>query len=216
MSALPDSIGAFARGVGRVLRVPTGAMLVLATAALTLATLLAVVNAVTADTLTAGHVVVLALPVVLAVPVVVFAIRRRRWFRLTTRSTGPVVSTEILSPDDLADRVEEQMRGQPGAEDVQVVLDAFTESQLPAGYGGGRRGRVNRWLGSGRLGVVGYALGRVEKAQRALLVAAGGPVQAPYLRDDLRISGLALIGTLLAIPLASLLAIILALVLLSS
>ncbi|WP_139177633.1 hypothetical protein [Ruania alba] len=213
MSALDESIGAFARGIGRFLRLPTGALLILATAALTLATVLAVVNALTAEPMTVGHVVVLALPVLLAAPVVAFAIRRRRWLRLTETSSGPVVSTEVLGPDDLADRVEEQMRGQPGAEDVQVVLDAFTESQLPAGYGAGRMGR---WLGSGRLGIVGYAFTRVEKAQRALLVAAGGPMHAPYLKDDLRISGLALLGTVLVVPLASLLAIILALVLLTA
>ncbi len=42
---------------------------------------------------------------------------------------------------------------------------------------------------------------RVEAAQRALLRAAGGPVNAPYLRDDLRVTLLAFLGTVAAIPL---------------
>lgn len=42
---------------------------------------------------------------------------------------------------------------------------------------------------------------RVEAAQRALLRAAGGPVKAPYLRDDLRVTLLAFLGTAAAIPL---------------
>ncbi len=218
VSAVPESIDALARGVGRVMRLPTLVLVTLASLASGVALVLAVVNVLTAPSLGVGEIVVLAVAVLFAAPVVTFAIRRRRWLRLSASSTGPVVTTELLSPDDLADRVEEEMRGQPGAEDVRVVLDAFTESQLPAGYGQ-RRGAgrfVGRFLGSGRLGLAGYALTRVEKAQRALLVAAGGPVRAPYLKDDLRLSALALVGTLLAIPLASLLAIILALVLLTA
>lgn len=43
---------------------------------------------------------------------------------------------------------------------------------------------------------------RVEAAQRAGLRAAGGLVNAPYLRDDLRVTLGALIGTIAAIPLA--------------
>jgi len=42
---------------------------------------------------------------------------------------------------------------------------------------------------------------RVEAAQRALLRAAGGPVNAPYLRDDLRVTLVAFLGTVAAIPL---------------
>lgn len=43
---------------------------------------------------------------------------------------------------------------------------------------------------------------RVEATQRALLRAAGGPVNAPYLRDDLRVTLVAFLGTVAAIPLA--------------
>ncbi|MDN5559704.1 MAG: hypothetical protein L0G23_09765 [Ruaniaceae bacterium] len=42
----------------------------------------------------------------------------------------------------------------------------------------------------------------VEATQRAMLQAAGGPVNAPYLKADLRITMVAFAGTLAAIPLS--------------
>mgnify|MGYP001815729512 CR=1 FL=1 len=57
-------------------------------------------------------------------------------------------------------------------------------------------------------------LPRVEAAQRAALAAAGGPIQAPYLKDDLRITLVALLATLAAIPLGTLGAIVTAILLL--
>lgn len=42
----------------------------------------------------------------------------------------------------------------------------------------------------------------IEKTQRAMLQAAGGAVNAPYLKADLRITMAAFIGTLIAIPLS--------------
>lgn len=44
---------------------------------------------------------------------------------------------------------------------------------------------------------------RVEATQRALVRAAGGTVNAPYLKDDLRVTLVALLGTTAAIPLGS-------------
>lgn len=215
MSSLPESIGQLARVLSRLFRLPSAAVLVLATAAAGLALVLAVVNLTTAEPANAGHWVVLGLAVLLAVPVALFGIRRRRWMRAVERSAPAVVSTDLVAPDQLADRVSEQMGDVPGGRDTRIVLEAITEGRLPAGTGTGPRARMTRWLGSGRLGVLGYALTRTEQAQRALLVAAGGPVAAPYLKPDLRVSMLALLGTLVAIPLAGLLAIILALVLLT-
>ena len=215
MSSLPESIGQLARGLSRLFRLPSAAILLLATAAAGLALLLAVVNLTTADPATAGHWVVLGLAVLLALPVVLFAIRRRRWLRAVETSAPAVLSTDLVAPDELADRVSEQMGTAPGGQDVHVVLEAITEGRVPPGTGTGARARMTRWLGSGRLGVLGYALTRTEQAQRALLVAAGGPVAAPYLKPDLRVTVLALLGTLVAVPLAGLLAIILALVLLT-
>lgn len=43
---------------------------------------------------------------------------------------------------------------------------------------------------------------RVEATQRALVAAAGGTVNAPYLKDDLRVTLVAFLGTLVALPLA--------------
>lgn len=45
-------------------------------------------------------------------------------------------------------------------------------------------------------------LPRIEAAQRGLLRAAGGPVQAPYLRYDMRWVLLSFLGTICAIPLS--------------
>ena len=45
---------------------------------------------------------------------------------------------------------------------------------------------------------------RIEAAQRALVLAAGGTVNAPYLKDDLRVTLVALLGALLAIPVGAL------------
>ncbi len=44
---------------------------------------------------------------------------------------------------------------------------------------------------------------RIEATQRALVLAAGGTVNAPYLKDDLRVTLVALFGTMAAIPLGS-------------
>lgn len=43
----------------------------------------------------------------------------------------------------------------------------------------------------------------VEATQRAMVQAAGGTVNAPYLKADLRITMLSFIGTLIAVPLAA-------------
>lgn len=45
-------------------------------------------------------------------------------------------------------------------------------------------------------------LPRVAAMQRAMIEAEGGTVNAPYLRDDLRITLVSFIGTLLALPLS--------------
>jgi hypothetical protein len=56
---------------------------------------------------------------------------------------------------------------------------------------------------------------RIEAAQRAGLLAAGGPVNAPYLQDDLRVTIAALVGTLAAIPLGTIGSIVTAILLVS-
>src|SRR5699024_2318756 len=105
MSSLPESIGQLARGLSRLFRLPSAAILLLATAAAGLAVLLAVVNLTSADPAGAGHWVVLGLAVLLALPVALVAFRRRRWLAAVEGSAPAVVSTELVAPDELADRV---------------------------------------------------------------------------------------------------------------
>ena len=115
---------------------------------------------------------------------------------------------------DLTARIEDEMRGQPGQEDVQILFDAFTEARAP-GSAQGSGARVTRIFSVGRLAPVGRALGSIERAQRALLTAAGGTPGAPYLADDLRLTVASFVGTLLVVPLGTLMGIVLALLLLT-
>lgn len=216
MTSLPDAIGQLARALSLLFRLPTAAVLVLAGAVSSLAVLFAVINIVIADATSPGQWVVLAVAILLGLPVLIFAVLRWRWFHRLQAAAPTPVSTEVVSPSDLADQVSSQMGDVPGGEDAQVLMDALAEGRMPAGMGNSRGSRLTRWLGSGRLGILGYALTRIEQVQRALLVAAGGPVAAPYLKDDLRLSTMAFLGSLVAVPLAGLLAIILALVLLTA
>lgn len=92
--------------------------------------------------------------------------------------------------------------------------DARVAKYEPGGAPGGPAAAVRGAIGSlaeglGRAGQE-YALRparfwpRVEAAQRAALAAMGGPVRAPYLRDDLRVTLVALIGTFLSLPVLAL------------
>ncbi|TDE89945.1 hypothetical protein EXU48_18625 [Occultella glacieicola] len=220
MSSLGDSMGNLAAFTGRLLGGPSKFLIVAATAVLAVALTLAVVLVTSpGGPGVAGSVALLALPVLLAVPVVVLAVRRRRWLRATA-SLGAhrVVSVEpgvtVITGDALVERVEDDMRGRAGEEDVNAVFDAFSEAAQPSSDKGAGA-RLTRIFGVGRLGIVGRALARVDQAQRALLAAAGGPVGAPYLKDDLRVTLAAALGVFVAVPLGALLAIILALVLLA-
>lgn len=115
--------------------------------------------------------------VVLAVPVVTLAIRRHR---LQVRTQGlDVHHRTVGAGGELVVR-----GGEP------VVISQATSDAISAA------------IAESRLRTARY-FPRIEAAQRAALAAAGGPVHAPYLRDDLRITVLALIGTLAAVPLAS-------------
>ena len=117
-----------------------------------------------------------ALAALLAVPVVVLAVRRERLqvqtqgLHLRTTITGDtsLVTYDATSPRD------------PVQDELDVISAAMAENAV----------RTARFFP------------RIEAAQRAGLRAAGGPVNAPYLRDDLRVTLAALIGTLVAIPLA--------------
>src|SRR5699024_114901 len=160
MSSLPESIGQLARALSHLFRLPSAAILLLATAAAGVALLLAVVNRTAAAPASAGHRVVLGLPVLPAPPAALVAVRRPRWVRAVEGSPPAAVTTDLVAPDELAGRVSAQMGPAPGGQDVHVVLEAITEGRVPPGAGSGPRARMTRWLGSGRLGVLGYALTR--------------------------------------------------------
>lgn len=127
-----------------------------------------------------------ALAAVLAVPVVVLAVRRWRLRAL---------ALDAPSAPTVTPRVGEVVV--PGTDDGvphEPVAEAIVEGRI----------RTARFMP------------RVEAAQRAAVAAAGGTVNAPYLRDDLRVTIAALIGTLAAIPLSTLGSIVTAIVLLSA
>lgn len=222
MSSLSEHLGILARTMGQLLSPPTKVLTVMAGFVLAVLALLTAgyVTRETTGPVAAG--VVITIWVALALPVVTLARRRRKWLRRTADTPGdhqvvlppPAEGTE-LTPVDLTARIEDDMRGQPGQEDVQVLFDAFTEARAP-GSPQGTGGRVTRVFSIGRLSPVGRALGSIERAQRALLTAAGGTPGAPYLADDLRLTVASFVGTLLVLPLATLMGIILAVLLLTS
>lgn len=228
MNSLPQNLGKLARIVGLVLAGPTKVLLVLATGLVAVVAVLAAVLVLRPDAPgPVGTAIAIAVPVLLAVPVLVLASRRHRWLQATadldtehrtiTGTTSPhseKSTGQELTPADLTERIEQDMHGKEGADDVQAVFDAMNEGRAP-GPEQGAGARMTRALSRGRLGPIGRALSKLERAQRALLTAAGGPVAAPYLREDLRVSVAAMAGTLLVLPLAALAAIILALVLLT-
>jgi hypothetical protein len=126
----------------------------------------------------------------LAVPVVTLAVRRHR-LQVRTRDVELPQRTVSGSRTELVVRDGEPVAGlSPAAS--EAIAAAIAESRL----------RTARYLP------------RVEAAQRAAIAAAGGTVNAPYLKDDLRVTVLALLGTLVAIPVASFGAIVTALALL--
>lgn len=118
-----------------------------------------------------------ALAILLAVPVVLLAVRRERLQR-TTASLGenPVIGDGVVVV-----RGPDQTEAQRAAleEELGTLSAAMEEGQV----------RTARWFP------------RVDAAQRSLLRAAGGTVNAPYLRDDLRVTLVAFLGTVVAIPL---------------
>ncbi|MFD1719499.1 hypothetical protein [Georgenia deserti] len=121
-----------------------------------------------------------ALAVVLAVPVVVLAVRRARLQRRTRGLEMQVVDGAGTSTGVVMVGEEPTDGGRRTMEQEQALLDAAAAESAV---------RTARFLP------------RLEAAQRAARVAAGGTVNAPYLADDLRVTVLALVGTLAAIPL---------------
>lgn len=115
-----------------------------------------------------------ALAVVLAVPVGVLAVRRER----LQRATADLGDHRVTTVGGVV-VVSGEQAGSPLEEELSTLGEALDEGRV----------HTARWFP------------RVEAAQRALLRAAGGPVNAPYLRDDLRVTLVAFLGTVAAIPL---------------
>jgi hypothetical protein len=185
MSAPADVLNQMVPPLVRLARRPGALLLEVAGFAVGSFLLLAVVHGVQGNGPSSWVAAVVA--IVLALPVVDLALRRHR---LQARTEGLDVHTVTGSRELLI------RDGEPAA-DRSDSADAFAAA-----------------LAEHRIRAVRF-LPRIEATQRAALAAVGGPVNAPYLKDDLRVTLLALLGTLAAIPLGTLGAIITAIALLS-
>jgi hypothetical protein len=132
----------------------------------------------------------LVLAGILAVPVAVLAVRRER---LQVQAEGLGLHPTIGENPRAMVVYDGSGSRDPLAEEMDSLTSAMVESTV----------------------LTARFFPRIEAAQRAALLAAGGPVNAPYLRDDLRVTLAALIGTLAAVPLGTLGAMITAILLLS-
>ncbi|WP_127127172.1 hypothetical protein [Georgenia sp. SYP-B2076] len=187
MTATGDLLGQVVPTLVRVARRPGGVLLRVAGAGVAVFTLLALVLGLTGSGW--GAWVPLALAGALGVPVVVLAVRRER---LQAQTADLHLHRTIgASSRDLV------VVGGVEPSPVQQELDALSAAMAEGAV------RTARFLP------------RVEAAQRAALRAAGGPVQAPYLRDDLRVTIVALLGTVGAVPLSVLGSVVTAVLLLA-
>lgn len=175
MTATADVLNHVIPALVRLARRPGAALLVLAAVTVGSFAVLGLVHGLTESSGSAWIPLVLA--GVLAVPVVVLAVRRRR---LQHQVAQVRPRTTIAGNAGVVVRSSE--RGAGWDSERETLSAAMAENAL----------RTARFLP------------RVEAAQRAARLAAGGPVVAPYLKDDIRVTLVALLATLAAIPLAGL------------
>ncbi|MPV37203.1 hypothetical protein [Georgenia subflava] len=178
MTAAGDMLNQVVPTLVRVARRPGAVLLTAAGAGLAIFALLGVLNGMTGAAWTAW--IPLGLALLLAVPVLVLAVRRERLQIQTEglelhRSVGPGAGEVVVLDADGSDPTRRALQ-----DEVETLNAAVAEGAV----------RTARFLP------------RVEAAQRAARVAAGGTVHAPYLRDDLRVTIVALLGTVAAIPLS--------------
>lgn len=121
-----------------------------------------------------------SLALLLALPVLTLAVRRAR---LQRRTRDLDLDSAVVGGTEVVVLAPGHPRGPRGAEPSDREQEILDEARAEAAA---RRARFMPGL---------------EAAQRAARVAAGGTVHAPYLADDLRVTLVALIGTLAAIPL---------------
>jgi hypothetical protein len=179
------------------------------TAALVDSTLLALGALLTRRGVGAFSFLVLALGAVFGAGILVFAIRRARlesrveeWKR-AGRAT--VAGEAASSSTDYSDRYRDAA---PSDSHEVVVIDGAPRSDEadPADD----RARAAR----AEAGLRDTWMPRIDAAQRSAIAAAGGVVNAPYLRDDLRITILSALVAAVAVPVGSFFAILAVLALL--
>lgn len=179
------------------------------TAALVDSTLLALGALLARRGVGAFSVLVLALGAVFGAGILVFAIRRARlesrveeWKR-AGRAT--VAGEAASSSTDYSDRYPDAA---PSDSHEVVVIDGAPRSDEadPADD----RARAAR----AEAGLRDTWMPRIDAAQRSAIAAAGGVVNAPYLRDDLRITILSALVAAVAVPVGSFFAILAVLALL--
>lgn len=179
------------------------------TAALVDSTLLALGALLARRGVGAFPVLVLALGAVFGAGTLVFAIRRARlesrveeWKR-ARRAT--VAGEAASSSTDYSDRYRDAA---PSDSHEVVVIDGAPRSDEadPADD----RARAAR----AEAGLRDTWMPRIDAAQRSAIAAAGGVVNAPYLRDDLRITILSALVAAVAVPVGSFFAILAVLALL--
>lgn len=179
------------------------------TAALVDSTLLALGALLARRGVGAFSVLVLALGAVFGAGILVFAIRRARlesrveqWKR-AGRAT--VAGEAASSSTDYSDRYRD---AEPSDSHEVVVIDGAPRSDEadPADD----RARAAR----AEAGLRDTWMPRIDAAQRSAIAAAGGVVNAPYLRDDLRITILSALVAAVAVPVGSFFAILAVLALL--
>lgn len=179
------------------------------TAALVDSTLLALGALLARRGVGAFSILVLALGAVFGAGILVFAIRRARlesrveeWKR-AGRAT--VAGEAASSSTDYSDRYRDAA---PSDSHEVVVIDGAPRSDEadPADD----RARAAR----AEAGLRDTWMPRINAAQRSAIAAAGGVVNAPYLRDDLRITILSALVAAVAVPVGSFFAILAVLALL--
>lgn len=124
------------------------------------------------------------LAVALAIPVAVFGLRRARLNRRTRGLQLTVRSGVTVLVKRPQDEKNPRESGPLAGMDPQREREHFDAARAEL------RHRQARFLP------------RFEASQRAARALAGGDAHAPYLRDDLRVTLLSLVGTVLAIPTA--------------
>jgi hypothetical protein len=190
MTAAGDMLNQVVPTLVRVARRPGALLLTAAGVAVGIFALLGLLLGVGGSGWTAWLPFTLAL--VLAIPVLVLAVRRAR---LQSQTRGLDLHHTVV-----------------GGRGEVVVVDSH--GQDPARYAlQDEVDTLNAAMAEGAVRTARF-LPRVEAAQRAALVAAGGRLRAPYLVDDLRVTIVALLGTLAAVPLSVLGATVTAVVLL--